>query len=167
MANSTTKTVSLRLAATGHRRVMYFNRFSVTLLGPHRLVYFGLVQDAGNKCIELDRYCAIMTQHLITKLRPVFESYISKMVSIHMADRPPDWQPSENLPPDSPTSMESAIVDNEIGEIVLFSFSLGMASNAVRSESSKAIEPDPLALLRSDPNVQLHLLAEIFKKTAP
>jgi hypothetical protein len=147
--------IAVAVQATGFKRTMYFNRFSLEKVGRHTLAHFGLIDESG---VLRDHYGCILPEQALKDSRAGLTNYLEKVGGATTEKTP--WNP-----PTGHLRLDVAnvitVAQTDVGEIILSSIAVGPAIQKTK-ESPKPIEADPVALLISEPDLQRLLITELY-----
>ncbi len=147
--------IGVSIQATGFKRTMYFNRFSLEKIGRHTLAHFGLIDESG---VLRDHYGCILPERTIKDVRASLTDYLEKVGGATTEKKP--WNP-----PAGHVRLDVANVINmgqtDLGEIIFSSVAIGPAITKTK-DSGKPIDADPVALLICEPDLQRLFLTELY-----
>jgi len=147
------------LPPIGFPRSMYFNRFFLEQEGALCLLHFGFVCTSG----LMDSFACVITKEALDLNRDSIINYLNK------TGRPKDASP----PPWNGAGVEKRIhmvdimamaVRDQMAETCLYLFSHSAASRLAQTGSAtSAIPAQPVALLRSTPEMQKHMIIGLYE----
>lgn len=149
-------------AYAGFHRAMFFNRFRLTEMETgHLLAEFFLLVGQ----MVVDSYACVLLKPVIKAHELEFARYLGGMPPATDRESPvlESWQRAPTNSVDVPTVMKAGRV-NEFAELALFDLSLVMGFGWAK-KTAKTANSEPVALLRSDVDVQRALLVEIFGRS--
>ena len=151
--------IPIQLAMDGFRKRMLFNRFAVIKDGDYRIMHFGYV-TGGN--LLMDQFaCAIHSVSLEEHRKENFD-YLGRLGELSVPG-PANW-----LPPIAQIGVELVTYvgfcrHGSLAEMTLHNFSLKGLLDVAKSPKSQAnLVSEAVAVLRSDVEIQKHLIKELY-----
>jgi hypothetical protein len=151
------KVVNVKIPRSGFPRSMFFNRFRVEKMDGVVLLYFGLhVPSVG----LADHYCCVISEAAVLSQRDSYMSYLEKIGRAKEPATP--WQSSTQGKTEIADTINMAHGQG-IGEIILALFSQwGLNMTGREKAPDPSIDAQPVALLRSDIEVQRQLIEALY-----
>jgi hypothetical protein len=152
------KQISIVPAPGEFPKVMFFNRFHFERNGSSIIIFFGLLDRDD---ILRDTFACALDQETVDRHKEDLLRFVAKTASAE-GETPQDWRPKGS-------AVDGVRVANVIrgarkgslGEIRLLNFSIGDALEVVR-ESNPSVTAYPIALLRSDAQLQRELFLSLY-----
>jgi hypothetical protein len=149
--------VNIKLPRGAYPRCMFFNRFRIEKVEGICLMYFGLVVPSVGLA---DHYCCVIGEKALLERRESLIQYLDRMG--RSKDRPTPWQ-------SSPMQIKTDVADvinmahgEGVAEITLSFFSHWALNLAAKEETSPELEAHPVALLRSEIEIQKQFIEALY-----
>lgn len=152
--------VEIHLPSRGYAKTMFFNRLRVEHDEGFCVVSFGLVSRVG---LLLDSYSCVLSRFTLDHNEKPLLGYLEQ-IGFPKEPPAPAWQ-------GTPTQQILPVVDvinmatrEEMAETCFWVFSLQAASRRRGPSSDEALEAQPLALLRSQVEIQKQLIKALYER---
>ncbi len=139
---------------------MYFNRYKVEKDDVFATLYFGFV---GKSAVLIDQFVIVMPIDSLNHQRSSLLQYRERANARVDEIQQPEWQPVNlNLLGSQIGDTISMSNSGKLAETSFCAFSMHAAIDAQRSNSSLPLKAQPVALLRSNYDLQLSLIADLY-----
>lgn len=149
--------IPVKIPRSGYSRSMYFNRFRIEKIDAVSILYFGLVVPSVGLA---DYYCCSIPDGVLIEQRDNFLTYLDRMG--RAKEKPTPWQTSPPQPHTDVADIINLAHNERVGEIVLASFSQWALNLSARDKNPATMEATPVAMLRSDVEVQKQFLEALY-----
>jgi hypothetical protein len=158
-----TQTLSIDLAETGFRTILFFNRFGVEISDTHVLVHFGYIARSGD---VLGSYTTALPKGFLDANMKDWMDYVGKIGDPPERSIDPSWRPPVGQ--SRRVELTNAMRVGRIGvDAELRCYAISVVSIVEKQRSgttaSKALQSQPLALLQSSLEQQQLLLLALIK----
>lgn len=148
--------LDLKYELSGAQRYMFFNRFSLEQIGPHKLIHFGLVSETGT---TVDSASCLIDSYHWEQNKSRLSDYLGKLESIEPQEST-KWTPPQIGGHVGAVTVVNMCRVSNLAEISLLGYVVQTAITDALSSATR--QADILAVLRCDVSLQKLLLVKLL-----